>query len=73
MVVLHFRIDGSQVGEARGGAVPAVGEMVTIEHGLRGRIRGRVTAVNHQFTDTGIRRIDSYAPAPIIVDLEEDN
>ncbi|MFI1194104.1 hypothetical protein ACH4T9_12715 [Micromonospora sp. NPDC020750] len=72
MVVLHFRIDGNDAGEARCGAVPAVGAAVTIEHGLRGRIRARVVDVNHQFTDSGIRRVDRYNAAPVIVDLEEE-
>lgn len=72
LVVLHFRIDGALVGETKAGAVPAVGDEVTIEHGIRGRIGGRVTRVNHQYTDSGARRADMYVPAPVVIDLKEE-
>lgn len=73
LAVLHFRVDGKHLGEARGGAVPTAGQAVTIEHGLRGRMRFRVVDVNYQYTDSGARRVETFIPAPVIVDLEEDN
>lgn len=72
MVVVHFRIDGNHVGETRCGVVPAVGARVTIEHSLRGRITGRVVDVNHHFTDSGARRVELFAQAPVVVDVEEE-
>lgn len=72
LVMLRFRVDGQDVGETKSGAVPEVGQQVTLEHGLRGRRRYRVVDVNHQYTDSGIRRVDVFAPAPILVDLEEE-
>jgi hypothetical protein len=72
LAVLHFRLDGSHVGETRCGAVPVEGQVVTIEHGMRGRLRTRVVGVNHQFTDSGTRRVEMFVPAPIIVDLTLD-
>ncbi|MFB6392656.1 hypothetical protein [Polymorphospora lycopeni] len=70
MVTLLIRLDGQPVGETRTGAVPARGDIVTVEDNLRGRLRGTVVRVNHQFTDSGARRVDVFVPAAIIVDLE---
>lgn len=70
MVTLLIRLDGQPLGETRTGAVPAQGAIVTVELNLRGRLQGRVVRINHQFTDSGARRVDVLVPAPVIVDLE---
>lgn len=72
LVTLHFRLDGQPLGETKAGAVPQPGDRVTLEHGLRGRRRYRVARVDHQYTDTGVRRAEVFMPAPILVDLEEE-
>lgn len=70
LVKLRFEVDGADLGETRSGAVPAVGERVSIEHGLYGRLRFRVVDVEHQYTDSGTRRIATFMPAPVIVRLQ---
>ncbi|WP_173056982.1 hypothetical protein [Phytohabitans houttuyneae] len=62
---------GQPIGETAAGAVPDIGQQVTLEHGLRGRLVYRVVDVVHQYTDTRARRVDLFQPAPVLVDLEE--
>lgn len=72
LVTVHFRLDGQLLGETKTGAVPDIGQRVTLEHGLRGRQIYRVVSVNHQYTDSQLRRVDQFVPAPIIVDVVQD-
>jgi hypothetical protein len=67
---ITFRVDGLPIGETAAGAVPDIGQQVTLEHGIHGRLRFTVVAVNHQYTDTKARRADLFLPAPVLVDLE---
>lgn len=52
------------------GVIPAEGQIVALDSALHGRRRYRVVEVTHQYTDTGVRQVDVYTPAPVLVDLE---
>lgn len=73
LVTLHFKIDGRELGETKGGAVPIQGQGVVLEHALYGRRRYRVVDVDHQYTEVGSRRAEKFLAAPVVVHLRADD